>query len=241
MYAVFEYTSDCTIECVPFDITGGINNGQNNVGGTVSIQTDKGTASGTITQSLKATRNSSVTVNAVAASGYEFLGWKKASPYVQNFVATTASYTFDINEELYLYAVFQEVSTPKYNVTGTVKAYNSGSAPVVKLYSNGVAKYTAQVNDPAVSGNQHTWYFTFSGVAPGTYDLVVTKAGHLTYTITNVLVADSDINLSNHANAAICTITMLCGDMNSDGNINVTDLNTVWNAANYNKAVQRCG
>ena len=109
MYAVFEYTPDCTIECIPFDITGGINNGQNNVGGTVSIQTDKGTASGTITQSLKATRNSSVTVNAVAASGYEFLGWKKASPYVQDFVSTTASYTFNINEELYLYAVFQKI------------------------------------------------------------------------------------------------------------------------------------
>ena len=108
MYAVFEYTPECTIECIPFDITGGINNGQNNVGGTVSIHTDKGDVSGTVSQSLQATRNSSVTVNAVAASGYEFLGWKKASPYVQNFVATTASYTFDINEELYLYAVFQE-------------------------------------------------------------------------------------------------------------------------------------
>ena len=118
MYAVFEYTADCTIECIPFDITGGINNGQSGVGGTVSIQTDKGTASGTITQSLKATRNSSVTVNAVAASGYEFLGWKKASPYVQDFVATTASYTFDINEELYLYAVFQEAANvPTYTVS----------------------------------------------------------------------------------------------------------------------------
>ena len=118
MYAVFEYTPDCTIECIPFDITGGINNGQSGVGGTVSIQTDKGTASGTITQSLKATRNSSVTVNAVAASGYEFLGWKKASPYVQDFVATTASYTFDINEELYLYAVFQEAANvPTYTVS----------------------------------------------------------------------------------------------------------------------------
>ena len=118
MYAVFEYTADCTIECIPFDITGGINNGQSGVGGTVSIQTDKGTASGTITQSLKATRNSSVTVNAVATSGYEFLGWKKASPYVQDFVATTASYTFNINEELYLYAVFQEAANvPTYTVS----------------------------------------------------------------------------------------------------------------------------
>ena len=144
MYAVFEYTADCTIECIPFDITGGINNGQSGVGGTVSIQTDKGTASGTITQSLKATRNSSVTVNAVAASGYEFLGWKKASPYVQDFVATTASYTFDINEELYLYAVFQEAANvPTYTVsfaanggTGTM-ADVTGISGEYTLPSNG--------------------------------------------------------------------------------------------------------
>ncbi len=141
MYAVFEYTPDCTIECVPFDITGGINNGQNNVGGTVSIQTDKGTASGTITQSLKATRNSSVTVNAVAASGYEFLGWKKASPYVQDFVATTASYTFDINEELYLYAVFQQASTSEYIVSYDA---NGGSGTMVGDMVEGNGKFTLE-------------------------------------------------------------------------------------------------
>ena len=110
MYAVFEYTPECTIDCTVFDITGGINNGQGGVGGTVSIQTDKGSVEGATPLPIKATRNSSVTVNAVAAQGYKFLGWKKNSPYVQDFVATTASYTFDINEELYLYAVFQETS-----------------------------------------------------------------------------------------------------------------------------------
>jgi len=141
MYAIFEYTPNCTIECIPFDITGGINNGQNNVGGTVSIQTDKGTASGTITQSLKATRNSSVTVNAVAASGYEFLGWKKASPYVQAFVATTASYTFDINEELYLYAVFQQVSTPEYIVAYSC---NGGSGTMVGDMVKANGKFTLE-------------------------------------------------------------------------------------------------
>ena len=118
MYAVFEYTPECTIDCTVFDITNGINNGQIGVGGTVSIQTDKGSVEGATPLPIKATRNSSVTVNAVAASGYEFLGWKKASPYVQDFVATTASYTFNINEELYLYAVFQEAANvPTYTVT----------------------------------------------------------------------------------------------------------------------------
>ena len=117
MYAVFEYTPECTIDCTVFDITNGINNGQIGVGGTVSIQTDKGSVEGATPLPIQA-RNSSVTVNAVAASGYEFLGWKKASPYVQDFVATTASYTFDINEELYLYAVFQEAANvPTYTVS----------------------------------------------------------------------------------------------------------------------------
>ena len=118
MYAVFEYTPECTIDCTVFDITGGINNGQIGVGGTVSIQTDIGSVEGATPLPIKATRNSSVTVNAVAAQGYEFLGWKKSSPYVQDFVATTASYTFDINEELYLYAVFQEAANvPTYTVS----------------------------------------------------------------------------------------------------------------------------
>lgn len=109
MYAVFEYTADCNIDCTVFDITNGINNGQIGVGGTVSIQTDKGSVEGATPLPIQATRNSSVTVSAVADPGYEFLGWKKASPYVQDFVATTPYYTFDINEELYLYAVFQKV------------------------------------------------------------------------------------------------------------------------------------
>ncbi|MBO5526099.1 MAG: InlB B-repeat-containing protein [Clostridia bacterium] len=128
MYAVFEYTPECTIDCTVFDITNGINNGQIGVGGTVSIQTDKGSVEGATPLPIQATRNSSVTVNAVAASGYEFLGWKKASPYVQDFVATTASYTFDINEELYLYAVFQEASTSEYIVSYNK---NGGSGTMV--------------------------------------------------------------------------------------------------------------
>ena len=141
MYAVFQHTPTCTIDCTVFDITGGINNGQIGVGGTVSIQTDIGSVEGATPLPIKATRNSSVTVNAVAAQGYEFLGWKKSSPYVQDFVATTASYTFDINEELYLYAVFQEAANvPTYTVTVT---YGSGGGD----YTEG-ANVTITANPP---------------------------------------------------------------------------------------------
>ncbi len=118
IYAVFQHTPTCTIDCSVFDITNGINNGQNGVGGTVSIQTDKGSVEGATPMPIQATRNSSVTVNAVAAQGYEFIGWKKSSPYVQENLSTSPTYTFTINEYLYLYAVFQETANvPTYTIS----------------------------------------------------------------------------------------------------------------------------
>ena len=142
MYAVFEYTAECTIDCTVFDITNGINNGQIGVGGTVSIQTNKGSVEGATPLPIQATRNSSVTVNAFADSGYEFLGWKKASPYVQDFVATTPSYTFDINEELYLYAVFQKVPPVSIvrngnDCTVTLNQLNIDCKVLVAAYNSG--------------------------------------------------------------------------------------------------------
>ena len=120
-------------------------------------------------------------------------------------------------------------------VSGTVKAYNSGSAPVVKLYANGVEKYTAQIGAASASGNQYTWSFTFADVAMGYYDLVVTKAGHLTYTIEDVLVTGQALDLNTHNNAAVNTISMLCGDIDGNGWINSTDLGVILQGQNYGK------
>ena len=144
IYAVFQHTPTCTIDCSVFDITNGINNGQSGVGGTVSIQTDKGSVEGATPIPIQATRNSSVTVNAVAAQGYEFIGWKKSSPYVQENLSTSPTYTFTINEYLYLYAVFQETANvPTYTVsfeanggTGTMADVNDVSGDYI-LPANG--------------------------------------------------------------------------------------------------------
>ena len=120
-------------------------------------------------------------------------------------------------------------------VSGAVKAYNSGNKPVVKLYVDGVEKYTAAVGDAASSGNQYTWSFTFSDVAMGYYDLVVTKDGHLTYTVTDVLVTGSTLDLTAHANAAISTLSMLCGELDGDGMINYMDLFLLLDESNYDR------
>ena len=140
---------------------------------------------------------------------------------------------------VYIYYTFDSTSAAPVSgttVSGTVKAYNGSSAPVVKLYANGAAKYTATVGEAAASGNQYTWSFTFSDVAAGYYDLVVTKDGHLTYTVEDVLVTGQTLDLTAHANAAVSTISMLCGDINGDGTINTTDVNIIYQANNYYQA-----
>ena len=105
-------------------------------------------------------------------------------------------------------------------ITGTITSYNPNNTATVQLMDG--ENVVKTVTD--VSGE-----FTLESVPAGTYDLVVTKAAHLTYTIKNITVGSDDIDLK--------TITLLCGDIDGDGKINVSDLNIVWNAANYNKAV----
>ena len=219
MYAVFEYTPECTIDCTVFDITGGINNGQGGVGGTVSIQTDKGSVEGATPLPIKATRNSSVTVNAVAASGYEFLGWKKASPYVQDFVSTTATYTFDINEELYLYAVFQETSAQTYTVSGSVTSFNDASGDItLQLIPEG---FSEPAYETIVTGNTVDYYF--SDVTAGTYTMKVMKNNHVTREYTVTVGAENvtqDVEI------------WLLGDVNGDGTINAKDKKIIYGHIN---------
>ena len=121
-------------------------------------------------------------------------------------------------------------------VGGMVKSYNPGNATTIQLMQGGAEKYKSTIAADTGSGQKEQG-FTFEAVAPGTYDLVVTKACHLTYTIKNVVVGDNPLDLMTHTNTAISTITLLAGDVNGDGSINTTDLNRVWDAANFNKAV----
>lgn len=124
------------------------------------------------------------------------------------------------------------------SVSGKVKSYNGNNAFTVKLYQAGTKteKYSVTVAGDGKSGSA-TQSFEITGVAAGTYDLVVTKACHLTYTITGVTVGTTDVDLTTHENARISTITLLVGDVNGDGSINSVDLNRVWQASNYGKSI----
>ena len=120
-------------------------------------------------------------------------------------------------------------------VSGQVKSYNPGNATTLQLKQGTEVKYTVSI-DATTGTGQVTQGFSFTAVATGTYDLVVTKAGHLTYTVTGVTVGTENVDLTAATGKTYQTITLLCGDINKDGSINPTDINIIYESGNYYKA-----
>ena len=122
-------------------------------------------------------------------------------------------------------------------VSGTVKSYNPNNPVTVQLIEQGHHEVAYETTIAADSGSgQAEQNFSFNAVAAGTYDLVVTKDAHLTYTVKGVVVGDGPLDLTKHSNAAISTITLLCGDINGDGSINEDDVSIIRYANNINKS-----
>ena len=130
------------------------------------------------------------------------------------------------------------VSAP--SVSGTVKSYNPNNATTIQLMQGGEVKYTATIGADSGSG-QKAQSFSFPAVAKGTYDLVVTKPGHLSYTVKGVVVGDSPLDLTTMTGKAYQTITLLCGDIDGNGFINSTDLGIILKGQNYGKSTATAG
>ena len=125
------------------------------------------------------------------------------------------------------------VSAP--SVSGKVVSYNPGNATTIQLMQGGTEQYKTTIAATTGSGQQKQT-FTFPAVTKGTYDLVVTKDGHLTYTVKGVVVGDTAIDLTQHTNAAISTITLIPGDLNNDGSVNTQDYQILTSPSNYGKS-----
>ena len=122
------------------------------------------------------------------------------------------------------------------SVSGKVKSYNPNNATTIQLMQGGKEQYKTTIAADTGSG-QKEQNFSFDAVAAGTYDLVVTKPGHLTYTITGVKVESGNVDLTADASKAYSTITLLAGDVDQDGNINESDVSVIRYASNINKPV----
>ena len=124
-------------------------------------------------------------------------------------------------------------------VSGKLTSYNPNAAATVKLVQNGAVKYTVTTATSSGSG-QTTKTFRILNVTPGRYDLVVSKPGHLSYTVKGVIVANGELDLTKHGNAAIRNITLPAGDINGDGSINEDDVSIVRYSSHINKGVTAC-
>ena len=126
------------------------------------------------------------------------------------------------------------------SVKGKVVSCNPNNATTIQLMQGGKEQYKTTIAADTGSG-QEEQSFTFPTVAKGTYDLVVTKDGHLTYTVKGVVVGDAALDLTAHSNAAISTITLLCGDIVKNGYIDFADYQELLSPANYGKKTTDTG
>jgi hypothetical protein len=119
-------------------------------------------------------------------------------------------------------------------LSGQVTSQNPQKKITLALYQGDVIRYTTEIN--AASGTAPlTQTFCFPNVAAGTYDLVITKDEHLSFTITGITVANKSIDLAAHGNPAISHATLVSGDINSDGCIDLQDVVLLTSENTYSK------
>ena len=122
-------------------------------------------------------------------------------------------------------------------ITGEVLSYNPKVDTTITLYEAGSfteVVATTMIEALAEGSGQINQMFWLDDVSVGIYDLVVTKGGHLSYTITNIVVDEEDVDLTLNTTKAYSTIVLPAGDVNNDGRINVNDVTYL--LIEYNKA-----
>lgn len=173
------------------------------------------------------------------SSPYEYS--YKASIYNLNegnyYVAELLNGTYYLSEK---FKVDYTAPTTNISVSGTIKSYNPGNATTIQLMQGGKEKYSTTIATDTDSG-QKAQNFSFPAVAKGTYDLVVTKPSHLTYTVKNVVVGSTDLDLTAMEGKPYQTITLLCGDIVKNGYIDFADYQELLSPANYGKKTTDTG
>jgi len=128
--------------------------------------------------------------------------------------------------------VLNDFSVNKASVTGKITSPYPGVAATVQLKQGDTVKYTAVAE--AADGTQT---FSLDGIAPGTYDLVCRKPGHLPFTVTGIPVGNADVDLSEFTES-VAAIQPIAGDLNGDGSIDLADVATLTSSRNYSLSVQ---
>jgi len=147
-------------------------------------------------------------------------------------LSSSSKYTADTRTEPVQIKVLPEGDS--MILLGEVTSYNSINETKISLSIDGEDVYTVYVPSSTETGTA-TSVFSFEGIAPGVYDLVITKNHNLSYTIKDVSV-DDDIDLREHDNPLISSITLISGDVNGDGCVDLKDVTQLTSSNTYGMA-----
>lgn len=137
------------------------------------------------------------------------------------------------NNEVINARVIGAIKTSGVSVKGKVSSYNKKNATTVTLTDAANASYSATIPaESATASGAQTQEFEVSGVPAGTYTLKVTKPGHLSYTVTGVVVADAEVDLST-STKDYKLMTLLCADIDGNDRSTIQDLSAF--RADYGK------
>lgn len=129
------------------------------------------------------------------------------------------------------------ILAPKAFITGRITSYNPQETLKIEVCKDGNNIYNTEI----VATNENgmcTQQFEINNIDIGTYDLVITKAGHLSYSITGIVVPAEGVDLCNHTDAEIAMITLVSGDINGDGSIDLQDVALLTSSSTYSKSYE---
>ena len=122
---------------------------------------------------------------------------------------------------------------PAGGVCGEILVANP-TLPVSVRLVQGETDVAAVVITPSAK----TILFSFSGIAAGTYDLIITGEGFLPYTVSGIVVEDAVVDLTAHPNESISRITVQAGDINGDGRIDLQDVVILTSEKTYGRSYE---
>ncbi len=171
--------------------------------------------------------------------------------YTLQVTTNNEGYRVPVNKEVIIYDgegmnLIHEnkviIPTLGVSVSGQVSNYNPKIVTTVTLEDTTTGSiYETTIAASSEGSGQKTQSYRFENIPEGTYDLKINKQGHLEYTIEDVVVASSDLNLNENIHATINNKQMIAGDVNEDKQVNFDDLNLIVNSTNYNKLTSTSG
>ncbi len=167
---------------------------------------------------LPGTEITLASADSISKENYTFAGWDIGGVIYQ------AGDEYTVNANTQIIAVWEEnepiVPSAKAKITGTVSGVNGRlSDTLVTLKTGEGIAYTAEIDH--IEGAPITLVgFTFDNVESGTYDLVITKNGHIGFTVTNVVVFGDNIDFG----LLLSEINLPGGDISGDNFIDSTDV-----------------